>query len=349
MRTKLVLRGLRRAWSDYIDELGGWGMGYNSTLATFELLQMEGVTSDGDPFERLLVDALPDCAWVKRDFFRLSPYDRLKSGWDEFVALVKHRNRYFFSLRLPDDHDIDAMSPLEVLSNLTNALEQAGLTTVWDPGRRVFRARPHATADTPTNAWQLGAVPISLADRAAANRFSAAGIPLFYGASSAKAAEQEARTAASEKPDAITIAEFELRTPLRLVDFSQGIDVPSLFDPDRGDRQPDLAFLDGFLREAVKPVRRDGEEHVAYVPTQVVCEYFRSEYRTSEGQQVDGIVYPSATTPGDTNVVLFVQSDQLENSDGTREPRPETMAWLGPVDLRDPVKLRLVRSHVLIN
>jgi hypothetical protein len=226
----LVYRGLRRAWGDYIDEIGSWGMGYDGTLATYELLEMQGVTSHGDPLQQLLVGALPDCAWVQRDFFRLPPYERLKTGWDEFVALVKHRNRYFFSLRQADARDLDAMSPLQVLSNLTKTLEQAGLTAVWAAGTRMFRARPHRATESPTNAWELGAVPISLADRAATNRFSAAGIPLFYGASSAGAAEQEARTASRDEPEALTIAEFELRDPLLLVNFAQGVSVPSLFD-----------------------------------------------------------------------------------------------------------------------
>ena len=54
------------------------------------------------------------------------------------------------------------------------------------------------------------------------------------------------------------------------------------------------------------PVRKDGMEHVEYVPSQVVCEFFAQVFgRKDDGRPVDGIAYRSAVVPDGQNVVLF--------------------------------------------
>jgi len=75
-------------------------------------------------------------------------------------------------------------------------------------------------------------------------------------------------------------------------------------------------FLHGFRRDLLKPIERDGREHVEYVPTQVVTEYLRLAYRLpEEGEpRLDGLMFTS-TRDGGTNVVLFVGPDACGSTD----------------------------------
>ena len=53
---------------------------------------------------------------------------------------------------------------------------------------------------------------------------------------------------------------------------------------------------------------RDGLEHVDYVPTQVVTEWFRHVFQTEDGAHVDGVIYPSARFDGGVCCVLFLDA-----------------------------------------
>ena len=66
-----------------------------------------------------------------------------------------------------------------------------------------------------------------------------------------------------------------------------------------------LLFLDRFVNDISQPVAKDGSEHVDYVPSQVICEYFALIYTVADSRRLDGLVYPSALLPGGRNLVLF--------------------------------------------
>lgn len=334
----IIREGLERHWGDFNDELVPWGMGYDGSKVTQELLFEEEVTSD-EALIPVLIDALPDRAWVQHNFFRLTPSERLSVAWTEFVTLIKHRSRFFFTLETADADDPDAMSPLDILRELGDAARTAGLLVHWPAGTRVFRARMHETEHF-SDAWDLAALPEAKADAAAANRMSAAGVPMFYGADTADGAIAEASSAEQQDLKCVSTAEFEALRPLRILDLSAGIDIPSIFDTERGDDQAAMAFLRDFTRTAALRVARDGREHVDYVPTQVVCEFFRSVFRDG-GSKLDGIAFPSTQLDGAVCVVLFVANDEVANENGRQAPRPESEAFLGPLNTGPAPLLRL--------
>ena len=51
-----------------------------------------------------------------------------------------------------------------------------------------------------------------------------------------------------------------------------------------------LLFLREFVKSITLPVVHDGREHIEYVPTQVLTEYFRQQVTTLDGSALDGIV-----------------------------------------------------------
>jgi len=56
----------------------------------------------------------------------------------------------------------------------------------------------------------------------------------------------------------------------------------------------------------------DGYEHIEYVPTQVVTEYFRYVVPEIAIYKIDGIVYPSAKEGGKNCCVLFFDNDECK-------------------------------------
>jgi len=96
----------------------------------------------------------------------------------------------------------------------------------------------------------------------------------------------------------------------RVVDLSQLPEIPSIFDSDCHNEREIIYFLYDFVNEISKPVQKDGTEHLDYIPSQIVCEYFAKVFRTEDGKPVDGLAYKSAILPGGINIVLFPPRQQ---------------------------------------
>ncbi len=86
-----------------------------------------------------------------------------------------------------------------------------------------------------------------------------------------------------------------------------------------------LRFLHSFTSDVARPIPPDGREHSEYAPTQVVAEYFRHVYKTSDGSPVDGILYPSSKTGG-RSCVLFVGASEVCNEpEWSGQDEPHTL------------------------
>jgi hypothetical protein len=155
---------------------------------------------------------------------------------------------------------------------------------------------------------------------------SATGIPLFYGAHDAETAVVETVEPADTAESAVSLGHFELTAPLLVVDMTALPPTPSLFDREHRDRRDELIFLNGFARDISKPVRRDGSEHIDYVPTQVVCEYLRHEFSAPDGRRPQGVLFRSSTRPQGTVTALFIDRDDcLDAGQDPTEGRPQLM------------------------
>src|SRR5689334_1893552 len=92
---------------------------------------------------------------------------------------------------------------------------------------------------------------------------------------------------------ALTAASWSSSRPLLLLNLCAIRRTPSYWFSPRYERDRVL-FLKAFAESISQPVMHDGREHIDYVPSQIVTEYFRHVYRTDEGRQLDGIIFPSA-------------------------------------------------------
>jgi hypothetical protein len=125
---------------------------------------------------------------------------------------------------------------------------------------------------------------------------SPSGIAMFYGAEDEETAIAEMLAVAPSRDDLLTIATFESRVPLHIVDLDAIPQVPSLFEPTALERRSSLVFLNRFASEVSRPVDRDEREHLEYVPTQIVTEYFRHVFEAEHGVRIDGIRYRVGST-----------------------------------------------------
>jgi HEPN/RES N-terminal domain 1/RES domain len=99
---EIIAEGLRSEWNDansenipYESAEGGYQA---DTQDTYDLV-WDYVDPTNEEIAEAIINALPDHAWVERDYWALDEGQQLLYGWKDFCDLVKHKNRYMFHLR----------------------------------------------------------------------------------------------------------------------------------------------------------------------------------------------------------------------------------------------------------
>jgi hypothetical protein len=306
-----ISRCIKTEYNLAVEELG-WDEGeYVGTYFDMpDLLQFElHAPLDDGPFAEAVEVAAIDEAYCERDYYMPKPHEALRYDWELFVRMVKHESRFMF-LKLdeaPPHEEWAVGHPVRrggaMLAEIARQIERAGLIKHLDPGKAFYRCRTSSIGQTLSAAKDLGSPPATLAS---ANRMSPAGISMFYGA-------QDEETAIAEIARAgdvvASVAEFVTDGVCSVVDLDEIPDVPSIFDEENRYMRSPLLFLHGFRRDLIKPIERDGREHIEYVPTQIVTEYLRLIYRLPEEDHppLDGLVFTSSRRGG-KSVVLFVDN-----------------------------------------
>jgi RES domain-containing protein len=135
------------------------------------------------------------------------------------------------------------------------------------------------------------------------------GIAYFYLALEPETAIAEA---IDKPPCYAAVAEFEATQQFLVLDLTELPPSPSIFDSEHSEVRQGLLFLDRFIEAIAIPVTKDGREHVDYIPSQVICEFFAQIFRVHGRGQLDGILYPSAVRPGGKNLVILPPRDISE-------------------------------------
>ena len=233
-------------------------------------------------------------------------HTELRDAWEEFVVRVKHESRYFFSessrFLVPDVSGFVGPDIFETLADLA----RGSLVKAIPVGTQFFRVRQASgQADWTPDALSMGAPPPYLAS---GGRMNPAGISYLYLAF-------EEQTAIAEifrgPPANIAIARFKASRALSILDLIRLPELPSIFDSDHRYNREGVLFLEAFVDAISKPVTKDGREHIEFVPSQIVTEYFRLVFAPTEEVKIsrlDWIAYPSAIRPGGRNLVLFPTS-----------------------------------------
>lgn len=273
--------------------------------------------------------------WCDQHFWSLPPNEALRYGWEHFERFVKHSVRYLF-LSAPDHESeyrgYEEVPPNQFLDRLGEVAKDVGLATILSQGSKIFRARVHKRGETPRSADELGPPP---EEKAISNRMSPVGIPMFYGAFDEITAVKEVCYSSSRNEVLVTTGIFETARDFLVLDLTRLPKIPSMFDSARRDTRPEIMFLDDFTEDLGKQIKKDGREHLEYIPTQIVTEFFRHIYVSSESEFLKGILYPSAQNKGGKCCVLFFRSEDCCDiitgwQSATKEFMPDVQRyWLG--------------------
>lgn len=269
-----------------------------------ELLDDEiGLEVDNNELKKDIHTAFDDSiTWCKKDPYANREHEELYYSWSNFKDIIKYQNRYFFS---------QTSKAYEILKYTAQIIDSLNLFRFIEPDMKLFRCRQHEPKETIIRAQQIASPPFDKAIYS--NRMSPAGISMFYCSFNSHSAYLETIDIHDTKRTQITTAVFTNKERLYLLDFTKIPSLPSVFDTERRKDYSSILFLKGFIHDLSMDIKRDGKEHVEYIPTQIVTEYFRYAYSGMTEVKIDGIIYPSAKIKGGTSCVLFMDHKESLN------------------------------------
>lgn len=298
-----VLRGVKYSYNDEANA----GCPYDKEMSIKYMLSsnvLEAVLgSEGlewpEQLKSDVANAFVNEDWVDApdgDWMGSYDHERLQWSWDSFAHAVKHQSRFHFQTRKRQrSYSDDLVSVHEMLPFLGSLVRRHRIVRTVSEFSIFYRVR---LGNQPNEASELGPPPKG---KTTAGRMNPAGIPYFYLAFDEKTALAETRTSPG---DEATISQWITSRDLSVIDLSHRLSCPSIFEDKK--REHDMVqFLWKFVGEISKPIAHDGSEHIEYVPTQVVSEYFAQTFRYGKGKPIDGLIYPSAMQSGGKNLVIF--------------------------------------------
>lgn len=278
------------------------GLVFEATHTTEDALYSIGLECQDDLFQEV-ANSFENQAWIETagGFWASSHTNEIMSdAWAYFVRMVKHKARYFFSSIEPTGNEPDEFSPTVLLKSIGSMISSLELVQSLTVDTVLYRVRERATnAVWKLNEEQLGAPPKEIVQ---SQRMNPAGISYLYLARDSATAIAEV---VKRPPCRIIIASFKVCRQLSIIDLSKLPEIPSIFESERHHERELIYFLINFVNEISKPVNKDEAEHIDYVPSQVVCEYFAKVFRTYDGEAIGGLAYPSTIRPTGVNIVLF--------------------------------------------
>jgi hypothetical protein len=306
---ELIVESLSLEYADPGEELpyesreGGY---QGKTIDTWDLLlyRLQIIDNCESPVFKDICSAIHTYSWCKKDYFGMTDSEQAESTWEKYVNICKKKKIKSVSeikaeKDSSDDHWEEVTSPANVFSIISKHITKLGLIKVLPKGKLLYRVRLDKKQKI-TSISEIGTPPTSFAKYP--NRMSAAGVPMFYAGEDDKTAILETWDC---KNDSIaSIGEFETTGDNLIIDFSNIPDVPSLFDPNNNFLRETIKFLNSFIKDFSKPIEKDGREHIEYIATQILTDFFRYELKPS-GELIQGICYPSSKREGNLSYVFF--------------------------------------------
>jgi hypothetical protein len=270
---------------------------------TFDLL-IEYFDSEEKIFEDL-VCCLPDHQWCKKDFYALDDSEENIATWNSFKNLTKYKFRYFFNIMnyFSNYGYSKYKNPNDILEEILEISNRLKLFSKVKKGTIIYRAR--SGKHTSSNELCSPAPHESIYS----NRFSPAGISMFYGAVD----EDTCLDEIGEKNDC-SIGKWEVLQDILIYDLTYKFEFknskyfynefPSIFDDRHRKYYHDYEFILDFASDISEKVIKNKNENIDYIPTQIVTEYLKLNKK-----DLKGISYYS-TISGQKNYCLFLDKQQ---------------------------------------
>lgn len=313
-----IMESIVTEWRDaadsgtpYITREGGY---QGPVVDTYDLLNdEEPIEANHQELADDINNTIYDGLWA-RPFSMPFEEDAVHEDWDVLVNIIQHHIRFITfhdsASEIFNNKYWVYNDPRSAIEQIANAIKRLKLIYTLPQGSPIYRARFSEIDKYFTSASDLGTVPFKLAKQA--NRMSPVGIPMFYGALDSETAKAELD---AHKSGFINYGEFYASRDLILIDFTQKISIPSIYSSRRGLRS-DIRLMNGFINDFSKPIKRDGSEHIEYIPTQVITEYLRYNY-THNSNRIDGILYNSVHN-NKKACVIFIENEMCQDKNVSR-------------------------------
>ncbi|WP_340025083.1 HEPN-associated N-terminal domain-containing protein [Paenibacillus sp. FSL K6-1096] len=315
----VIMDGIKTEWGDPNNEGVGWdgregGWQGAKVIDTYDLICDElsdELGIENEDLKRDIYSSISDQQWCQISPYLLREYEENYVTWELFCQQVKHETRYvFFHIEdNPNRYGIIYSQPSQILETIGQSIITLGLINSKAVSYRFYRGRTHNDSTGFSKVEELASPPREFSIYS--NRMSPAGIPMFYGATDEATAIEEIR----DDKKYVTVGIFENLKNLNLLDLSKHIQFPSLFDEEKRHLRNAVIFIRNLVYDLSMPVTKNNIEHIEYVPTQIVTEFFRRVFTMENGEKIHGILYPSARVSGGVCCVLFI-----ENEDCTQDP-----------------------------
>lgn len=287
------------------------------TFDTYELLYSVAPIEAHDEVFKDIVSEIGDETWVES--FDPSPEFYYRMGWARLVNATRKR-RFTAVLDTPEVGSLDAeesASPQTSIKYILKAFESFSCVQALPSDTIMYRVRRSKNPEPLDSATEMGSPPADKATQA--NRMSPVGVSMFYGALDAETANNETAPKGKDQKTKpyVHIAEFVASRTLFLVDFIKILNTSISLYENKKEQRAQLRLLHNLVRQFSKPLTDNANEHLEYLPTQIITEYFRYCFK-SNGRPVDGIIYKSSVGvngAGSKCVVLFVENDNCVEKD----------------------------------
>ena len=245
-----------------------------------------------------------DLYCYKDEFY--SESDDLDDIWRRFKETVKYKARFVFYFE-----DVfkgsEFVDPFYILARVRKSIRKFNMITELPVNTVLYRTRQHVSRNEVKTAADIASAPEHLAK--ASGRMNPAGISMFYSSKSKDLTIAEVVDKTDTSRPFFTSAIFRTKQKIRLVDFTNFPEMPSIFDIESNGERETLLFLKEFVKDISKPINAH-DSVIEYIPTQIVTEYIRFDPKLD----VDGIIYPSSKVDGKNNIVLFYNhSESIDN------------------------------------
>jgi len=286
-------------------------------VITYDLLfdQLE-LEINHEELRNVLLQTLGEKEWCQKDPHGLLLDDDLLFSWQRLSRQIKHEARYvFFRLKTRKEYSNESdlvREPHEIMEYLGSFISELNLIRTLPKNTKIYRARASNKGEKFKTVKELG--PPDAVDAKYSNRMSPAGIPMFYGSLEKKTTLEEIRDPNKNETVIVSTAIFSTLEDIKVLDLTDVPSTPSIFDENMRHFRLPLSFLNSFLADFMKPITKDGREHIEYVPTQVVTEYFRHIFKDIEKTQIQGILYPSSRLKKGKACVLFFDQNNCTES-----------------------------------
>jgi hypothetical protein len=222
--------------------------------------------------------------------------ERWKSGWEELTTTIKHHTRFLFGQigDLNPERNPDEPTPEEFLKNyIPTGLDKLDAIHTLPAKTKIYRCRETFTDESVTAFEHIGPLPPEYCF--SPNRFSPPGISMLYAGKTTKISALEISWS-NQAGKVLHTAELETRHDMNILDFTQLAYPRGKFDPQWIDQYHVADFFRAFIADLSKPSTADSTKHLDYVPTQMLCEYFRYYGATKDGihYPISAIKYPSS-------------------------------------------------------